>query len=529
MRSRDCLLVLLVILAPMVGGCGRGVNEVTPRPTDAAVITEQATSVPEADDLSQVVVLTASEPTTLDPYFVTSIHPEESVVAHIWDTLTWVNDDLELEPQLAESWRLVDDLTWELKLRHGVTFHNDELFNAQAVKFSLERTRELEGSLETFASDVELQSVEIVDDYTVYIHTAEPAVSMIYELSTVEMLPPVYYSQAAPEDLARNPVGTGPYRLTEWSPDGSITLEANAEYWKGVPAVPVLVFQAERDVDQRLARLTSGDADLVTDLPPDQADAANTDRTYLKVVEGTRRLFVGLRFQEGTPVADKRFRQALNYAVNVPALVSEFHAGYGQRYGSWVNPPNADPDLTPWPYDPDKARDLLAQVDYPEGLEIVMDVPKGRYYRDQEIAEAIAAQLSEVGIEVSVHAYDWSTYVHERLVPKETSPLFLLSLMSRGNGLEDTQNLAYDFPFNPTLWYNEEFEELFGQAKETFNQTLRLNLLHQAQAVAYEEAPWIWLWRPFLFYGVSQDLDWWQPRADGLIYLYISTPMTEME
>ena len=158
-----------------------------------------------------------------------------------------------------------------------------------------------------------------------------------------------------------------------------------------------------------------------------------------------------------------------------------------------------------------------------------MDVPKGRYYRDQEIAAAIAAQLSAVGIEVSVRDYDWSMYVRDRLVPKETSSLFLLSLMSRGNGLEDTRNLAYDFPFNPTLWHNPEFEDLLNRAEKTFNKSLQLDLLHRAQAAAYEEAPWIWLWRPFLFYGVGQDLDWWQPRADGLIYLYTATPATEVE
>jgi ABC-type transport system substrate-binding protein len=137
--------------------------------------------------------------------------------------------------------------------------------------------------------------------------------------------------------------------------------------------------------------------------------------------------------------------------------------------------------------------------------------------------------LAEVGIEVTVQPREWSVYVRERLIPRETAPLFLLSLMSRGNDLEDTRNLAYSFPFNPTLWYNEEFEQLLSRAEETFSQTLRLHLLRQAQAVAYEEAPWIWLWRPFLFYGVNQDLDWWQPRADGLVYLYIPVRGTTTE
>jgi peptide/nickel transport system substrate-binding protein len=528
MRIRRCFLVLVLALSAIAGGCGKP-KESTPGPVDTVATTEQAAPTPETDSVSPFVVLTTGVLTTLDPYYMVSVHPDDSIAAHLWDTLVWLNDELTPEPRLAESWRLVNDLTWELDLRQGVTFHNGEPFNAQAAKFSLERTTELDGSLESFASDVALQSVEIVDDYVVRIHTAEPVVSMIYELSTVEMLPPVYYAQASLQDLARNPVGSGPYQLVSWDPDGRLVMEANTGYWGGVPAIPTLVFEVERDVDKCLTRLADGDADLITDLPPDQAALANTEHTQLIAIESTRRLFVGLRAQEGSPLVDKRVRQALNYAVDVQALITEFHAGYGQRYGSWVNSPHANPDLAPWPYDPDRAKDLLAQAGYPEGFEIAMDTPVGRYHRDQEIAEAIAAQLAQTGIKVTVQPQEWSTYVREGLVPKETAPLFLLSLTSRGNGLEDTQNLAYGFPFNPTLWYHEEFERLLGQAEETFNATLRLSLLQQAQAIAYEEAPWIWLWRPFLFYGVSQDLDWWQPRADGLVYMYTPTLETTTE
>ncbi len=528
MRIRYRFLVLLSVLALMAGGCRR-TEGTTPSPVDGTPVTELPVPVTEIATIDEVVVLTAGALTTLDPYRMVLMHPEDSVAAHLWDPLVWLNDDLELEPRLAESWWLVNDLTWELKLRQGVAFHNGEPFNAQAVKFSLERTRKLENSVETFASDVALQSVETIDDYTVRIHTAEPAVSMIYELSTVEMLPPVHYAQTALEDLAQGPVGSGPYQFVSWDSDGRIVLEANAEYWRGAPAIRTLVFQAEPDVEGRLSGLADGDAALITDLPPDQAETANIEDTRIVSTEGTRRLFVGLRSEDDTPLADKRFRQALNYAVDVQALVAEFHAGYGQRYGSWVNPPYADPDLAPWPHDLDRARDLLAQAGYPEGFEITMDTPVGRYYRDQEIAEAIAAQLAEVGIEVAVQPQEWTAYVRERLVPRNTSSLFLLGVMSRGNGLEDTRNLAYDFPFNPTLWYSEEFEQLLSRAEATFNETVRMNLLRQAQAVAYEEAPWIWLWRPYLFYGVSRELDWWQPRADGLVYLYAPVSGTTTE
>ena len=529
MRLRKGFLLTVIAIFVVGAGCKK---ENPPAPTSptplATEVPVEVTSGPSegTTDREQITVLTQNAVGTLDPYLMLSVNPEDSIAAHIWDTLVWLNDDLEPEPRLAESWRVVNDLTWELQLRQDVTFHNAEPFDAQAVKFSLERSTELEGSLETFASDVTLQGVEIIDDYTVHILTAEPAVSLIHELATVEMLPPVYYAQTPLEDLARNPVGSGPYQLTSWDTDGRLVLEADTDYWQGTPAVRTLVFQAESDADERLSRLGDGTADLITDLTPDQAEAANTERTQLAAIESNRRLFVGLRFEEDTPLSDTRVRQALNYAVDVQALITEFHAGYGQRYGSWVNPPYANPDLAPWPHDPDKAQELLTQAGYPNGFEITMDTPVGRYYQDREIAEAIATQLAQTGVRVTVQPQDWSTYKRERLVPKQTAPLFLLSLTSQGDALEDVQNLVYGFPFNPTLWYNEEFERLVSEAQQTLNQTLRLNLLNEAQNIAYEEAPWIWLWRPYLFYGVRNDLDWWQPRVDGLIYLY-APPTTE--
>ena len=522
MRARCYLIILLLIAGLVGGGCGgKGANQATPSPTSEVAPTETVspTSMPNESIGSEIVVLTPGTLTTLDPYYMVPTPSENSIAAHLWDTLVWLNDDLDLEPRLAESWWLVNDLTWEFKLRSGIKFHNGEEFNAQAVKFSIERTASLESSLETFASDVTLDSVEIVDDYTVRIHTLEPSVSMPYELTTVEMLPPAYYGQKTAEELARNPVGSGPYRLVSWDKDNGLVMEANPDYWQSPPAIKTLVFRTIPDLETRLAALEDGTADLITDLPPDRAEAANTANSHLEAIESLRRIFVGIRFEEGTPFADKRVRQALNYAVDTDAIIEALSNGYGQRYGSWVNPPHANSGLKPWPYDPEKARSLLTEAGYANGFTTIMDTPIGRYYKDEEVAKAIASYLAEVGIQVEVRSHDWPTYVRDFLIPKKTDPLFLLSLNSRADGLEDVRNLTFEFPFNPTKWYNSEFEKLVREAGVTFNQTKRQSLLEQAQSIAYEEAPWIWLWRPYLFYGVSNDLAW-QPRADGLVYLY---------
>ena len=523
-------LAICLIMVLLVAGCksvteGKGKEE-TPLPPVTPQVTEEAQESPtavmplaeEPTAADTVVILVPRTIETLDPYFMKTVNPEDSVAAHIWDTLVWINDDLSLEPRLAEFWRLVNDTTWEFKLRSDVTFHNGEPFDAAAAKFSIERAAQLEGGLETFAADVDLQRVEIVDDHTVRLVTAKPDASVPYQLASVEMLPPGHYGSGE-EDPASSPVGSGPYRFLRQESDGSVILEANPDYWQGPPVLSTLIFRPVADPAARVMHLLNGEAHLISDLSPDQIATLETESTRVEAIESTRRLFIGIRADADSPLADKRVRQALNYAIDVDAIVNNLAGGYGQRYGSWVNPPHNQDTLTPWPYDPDKARELLAEAGYPDGFQTALDTPIGRYYQDKAIAYAIAEQLAEVGIQVQVHPYEWSSYVRDRLIPKETSPLFLLGIASRGNGLEDTANLTVDFPFNPTLWHNAEFERLVAEARSTFNDTQRQALLNQAQAIAYEEAPWIWLWRPYDLYGVASWLDW-KPRADGLICLY---------
>jgi len=525
-------IVICVVTSLLIAGCGKSksqkespapptVSEVTaespkpsPEPTPLAETPTQVTGKSVTPDT--IVILVSQAVESLDPYLMTTRNPEGSVAAHIWDTLVWINDDLALEPHLAESWRLVNDTIWEFKLRSDVAFQNGEAFNAAAVKFSIERAAQLEGGMETFAADIGLQKVEVIDDDTVRLITGQADVSVPYRLASVEILPPAHYGSGA-KDLA--PIGSGPYRFLRQENDGSVILKANPDYWQGPPLLPELVFRPVVDPVARSMRLLDGEAQLISGLSPDQIEALETDDTRVEIIESTRRLFIGIRADANSPLGDKRVRQALNYAVDVKALVTDLVGGYGQRYGSWVNPPHNLDTLAPWPYAPDTAQDMLAEAGYPDGFQTMLDTPIDRYYQDQAIAHAIAEQLAQVGIQIQIQPYEWSDYVRNRLIPKETAPLFLLGLASRGNGWDDTANLAVNFPFNPTLWYDDEFERLVAQARATFSDTQRQELLNQAQAIAYEQAPWIWLWRPYDFYGVALWLDW-KPRADGLVYLY---------
>lgn len=525
------ITVLLGISILLTLGACKSTSDTTPTAQPGEVISgedadgagtpvesAQAPPAQGTEVVDTILIVVAGEVTTLEPYRMVSIHPDGSVASHLWDTLTLLDDNLQVEPHLAESWRLVNNFTWEFKLRQGVAFHNGEPLDAEAVRFSIERARSMAGSLETFAEDVGLEQVEIVDDYTFRLTTSQPVANIPFHLAFLEVLPPVYYSETPADRLAVAPVGSGPYRLEQWIPGEGLVLEAVSTYWKGAPALPRLIFQTVPRAEERLAALRDGRATLATDLPPMPIGQWDYPMSRLEAIESMQRMFIGMRIEEGSPLGDKRVRQALNYGVNVEQIVDDWLEGYGERYGSWVNAPSSNPELVPWPYDPDLARDLLAEAGYREGFTATLRTPAGTYHQDVAIAGAIAQQLAEIGVAVEVVTTDWTPFVRQ-LLSDNSSPLFLLGLNSRGDGLEDVKNLSAAFVFNPTRWRSESFEDTLRRAGTVFNESFRSRLLNEAQSIAYEEAPWIWLWRSYHFYGIGQDLDW-TPRRDGLVYLY---------
>jgi peptide/nickel transport system substrate-binding protein len=447
---------------------------------------------------------------------MTTRNPEGTIAIHIWDQLVWRTTEGELVPMLAASWKLIDDLTWEFKLRDDVDFHNGERFTAEAVKFSLERARDLKESVDATPLDIFYESSVIIDDYTIRIHTERPAPRMIHTLSDFMILPPKYYTDTPVEKVVENPVGSGPYKFVRWERDGPLVIEANAGYWRDVPAIEKITVRAVPETGARIAELEASTADLITNVPPDQTHLVETELSRLEAVEGLRRIFIYIHYEEGKPWADRRVRQAMNYAVDVETIGETLFAGYATRYGSWVNPPNNNPDLKPYLYNPEKARALLTEAGYPDGFDVVLHTPVGRYNKDKEAAEAIGAYLTEVGIRAEVIPMDWSTYVQEMLIPRQNLEIGLLGFGSAANELDDVQNLVKDFPLSITDWYSEEYEALYTEAMTTLDHDKRMELLYRAQAIAYEECPWIWLWRQYDFYGVSKRLEW-AARADERI------------
>jgi peptide/nickel transport system substrate-binding protein len=482
----------------------------TPQPED--------TPTPTPDSIDEIVVLFADEVRTLEPYRMVSVRPESSLAGHIWDTLTVIDDDLQVKPGLATSWRLINNFTWEFTLREGVTFHNGEPVNADSVRFSLERAQLMPGSLEVLAQETQLEQVEVLGEHSLRLVTGSPIANLAFLVASVEILPPVYYGETGEDELARAPVGSGPYQVKEWTPGTPVVLEATPNYWNGTPQWPRIVFQTEPDPQARMQALRDQTAALVTDLPAMLPEEWDIPESRLAATESTQRMFIGVHIEQDSPLADARVRQALNYGADVDQITETWLKGYGQRYGSWVNPPGNNAGLLPYPYDPERARSLLAEAGYPDGFVTKLHAPSGVYPEDVAIATELASQWDQLGVTVEVEIVEWEPYVAS-LLSDAPPPLFLLGMNSQADALQDTRNLAGDFAFNPTGWHDPGFEDAVRRARNSFNDNARSRLLDDAQAIAYEDCPWIWLWKKHDFYGMSQLLDW-SPRADGRVYLY---------
>jgi ABC-type oligopeptide transport system substrate-binding subunit len=312
-----------------------------------------------------LVIAQGADITTLDPTQATQIH-NLNLFYNIYDALvTWDPKDIgKLVPELAVSWRSVDPLTWQFKLRQGVSFHNGESFNADAVKFTVDRLI-TKGVHQVYGGFSTIERADVVDAYTINIVTSKPDPILVKRFAGYggQILPPQYIKQVDWKTFAIKPVGTGPYKFVEWVKDDRVVLEANPTYWRGAPKIKKVVWRPIPDNFARVAALTRGEAQIITKVIPDhvsqveKAGCCRVEHTLTNLVT------VYLVNAQKGPLANTKVRQALNYAVDKDKIIKELYKGYAIPIGSGI--PNTDfgynAKIKPYPYDPARARQLLAE------------------------------------------------------------------------------------------------------------------------------------------------------------------------
>ncbi len=469
-----------------------------------------------AVDTSTIVISQGVDATTLDPH----MHAETTttnITIQIFDRLFMRDSDMKLQPHLAESITLLEDGSWELKLKEDIFFHNGEPFNAESVLFSIERILDPQQGSPQIANLNMIEKVDIIDDTTLRIWTKTPYPLMAERLS-LEMVPPKYIQENGREYFAEHPVGTGPYRFVRWVKDEEIVLEANNEYWQGAPAIQEVLFRPIPENAVRLAALQTGDVDLAVNVPPHQVETVEQAQgCRIESVPSGRFIFLQLVANQGGLMGDKKVRQALNYAVDVPSVIEHVLGGRGIPSTQPLTPYDFgyNPDVEGYRYDPQKARELLAEAGYPEGIEITLDVPSGRYAMDKEVAEALVGQMAEAGIDATLQINEWGVHI-TKLLDKQMEHAFLIGW---GTSLFDADATLFPQLHSQqrlTYFGDEQLDRLLEQARSCMDAAERESLYHQAVERVVEEAPFVFLYQQEDIYGVSDRLVW-EPRADELI------------
>ena len=480
----------------------------------------------------KVVIAQGVDPTTLDTQNQQET-PASVVASHLFDTLVERDQNLKMVPALAaELPKLVGPTTWEVKLRQGVKFHNGEEFNAESVKFSLERVKT---GLRASSNFRPIEKVDIVDAYTVRVQTSKPwpIFPTIMTSRQASMYPSKAYAGKDSAFISKNPIGTGPYKLVRWSKDEEIVLEANDQYWRGAPKIKTVVFRPIPDDAVRVAALQNGEVDVAVNIPPHLATIiANHPKIFLSTAPSIRTLqlmFVTHEYDAQHKLvgpykgvtADRRVRQAIAYALDVDEIIKGVLDGKAMRTATLLTPLHFgyDPAIKPIKQDLGKVRQLMTEAGFPGGMELTLNSPQGRYVRDKEVAEAVTGQLTKAGIKTQLKTYEFVNYLNTLVYVHKPGPVWLIGWGTATVDAELVYGPLFRSGSNLGNYHNADFDGMVDQAQTQMDEKQRLATYHRINKLWIDDMPAVPLYQQVDLYGASKRLNW-KARSDELIKAY---------
>jgi peptide/nickel transport system substrate-binding protein len=470
------------------------------------VKTAQAQTPPNALVVGQI-----AEPKSLDPHAVTAVN-DFRILMNVYDGLVRYKDGtLETEPALAKSWTISDDgLTYTFTLRDGIKFHDGSPLTAEAVKFNFDRMLDDKHPyhdtgpfpLSFFFSAID--SVTAKDKLTVEFKLKDPYAPFLSNLAypTGLIVSPEAVKKYG-KDFGRHPTGTGAYEFAEWESNSKVVVTRNEDYWDGAPSLEAVIFRPITDANTRVAEMLSGGIDMMVEVPPDNVATFQSDAAFSMYEQaGPHVWFLILNAKEG-PFADKRVRQAINYAIDKKALVENvlqgtaaIAAGPTPPAFSWAY----NDSLQPYPYDPDKARKLIKEAGQ-EGAELTFYVTEGGsgMLDPVPMGAAIQADLAKVGFKVKIETYEWNTFLG-KVNPGLEGKADMAEMAWMTNDPDTLPYLALRtgaWPdkggFNSGYYSNKKVDELLEKARSSTDQAERAKLYKQMQEIVHDDAPWAFI------------------------------------
>jgi len=458
---------------------------------------------------------TGADPDSLDPQNTQS-NPGEQINRMMFENLVRFNAKMQLESALAESWTSSKDgLTWTFKLRKGIKFHDGTLFDASAVKYFFDRVLGDEKPFKASLYTPVVRSAEVVDPATVRVILKQPFAAFLFTIahSAGGIVSPAAHQKWG-KDLALHPSGTGPFKFVEWVKGDHVTMERNDAYWAGAPSLDRIAVKTVREDQARVLMLESGGADVIVNIPTEDIPRLRKDPRFTVESSPTARaLYVTINVAK-KPFDDPRVRQALNYAVNREAIVKELFQNHAQLVSGVVAPlQNGYAALPGYPYDPKKAKELLAQAGHPR-LKVKLWSPKGRYVKDYELAQAVQQDLAAVGVEATLSTMEWGAYLTAtKTAPDQTDrELFLLGWSpSTGEARWGMFPLLHSSQLAPKgdnrgFFASKAVDDAIDRATVATSDSSRVAALREAQQIVIKEAPAIFLISPNMVVGMSKKV-----------------------
>ncbi|WAL60433.1 ABC transporter substrate-binding protein [Thermocoleostomius sinensis] len=509
-RWQVALCTLAAVLTVTISNCAQQPSTTT----EGAPTTSSPTA-----NASTLVFGSGGDPASLEPGNIedgNSIYVQHQIYDRLID---YKPGTTELEPALATEWEASDDgLTWTFKLREGVKFHDGTDFNAEAVRVNVNRWWDpadrlgfrdagknyaiWEGLFGGYKGSEEstLQSINVVDDTTIEFTLKEPFAAFPAAIASgyFGIASPTAIEQAGADyGTASVPaIGTGPYKFVEWRIGDRVVLERNPDYWKdGFPKTDQLVMRFIKEPSARLAELRAGSIDFTVDIAPDQLNELQSDSNLQEVRRPPFNVGYLALNTSYEPLANKEVRQAIAMAINRKGIVDSFWSGLASS-DSHFTPPSMDKyqdsSFLDYEYNPERAKQMLAEAGYPDGFPLelwYMPVSRPYYPTPKPIAEAFAADLGAVGINVTLNTKDWAAYLADRL--KE--PGYQAFMLGWTGDYGDPDNfLYYHFGVGGTTdiggWRNEEVFKLLEDARKETDDAKRVELYQQAEKIIHDEA-----------------------------------------
>ena len=526
-KSVTKILLSVMVLLVSVAFCACGSNKSTESSetgnSSSEKTTESAADGTQSDaansDTSCFTVGLSQEISSLDPHEDTDAGTR-SVLFNVFEGLVKPTTDGDVTPAVASDYTISDDAkTYTFTLRDGITFQDGNPVTVEDIKYSLERSAEMDGESSALSA---ISAINIVDDKTIELTLSEANSEFIYNLSVAIL------EQANDANQATNPIGTGPFKITNFAEGQYLEMERYDGYWnKELDCIQHAKFKFIADAQSAFVELQGGTIDMLQYLTNDQVAALGTEN--YNIVESTMMLVHGLFLNNAyEPLKDVRVRQALNYAVDRDAI-NEFLFGGKSK----IIQTHGYPTITAWynadtegiyTYDVDKAKELLAEAGYADGFDLEITVPSS-YTQHVQTAEIIAEQLAAVGVNVTINQVEWSSWVSD---------------VYQGRDYQSTV-IGFDISsLSPATWYKRyytdssndftnfsdaSYDEVYGKALATIDHDEKHQLYGELQQILTDQAASVFIEDPADFIAVSNKYTGYQSYPVSAIDLSLVKPV----